>query len=231
MKKALITIFFIFFICLSITTYAQDLDKKYEIGVSAGYYLGAAEEDGMQRIRDEREKSYEKLIGEYITNLGDAPIFYLNGAYRFKDYGFFRLQVGYSEFKIELDRHLYHYPDDDIVGKLNTIPIAINFNYFLMRKSPFKPYITAGFTSYVFFDSQDISTSPTVRLGADFGTGIEYYLDDMIAVNFDLGYHFLKMEVDADEPFNKRGYPQTFEEVNAIPDRVEASIGLKFLIY
>jgi hypothetical protein len=231
MKKVIISIFFITCFGLSAVVFAQNLDKKFEVGFSGGYYAGVAEEDGNIRIRDERIRSYEKLIGKYTTNLQSDPIFYLNGAYRFKDYGFFRLQVGYAEYNIEIDRDMFRKSSDELVGKLDFMPIAANFNYFLMRKTPFKPYISAGFTGYYLIDSKEISMSPTARIGADFGVGFEYYFTDAVAFNMDIGYHFLKIEVNPEEPFQGRGYPETYEEFNVIPDRVEATIGLKFLVY
>jgi len=232
MKKFSITIVFIMSICLlSIPTSAQNLNKNWEIGVSGGFYFGAEKEDGILRIRDEKIESYERTIGKYAVTLDNNPIFYLVGGYRFKDYGFFRLIVGYSQFDLDVKRDQYKLPDADATAKVELIPVSMNFNYFLMRKSPFKPYISVGFTSYIFAGIQDFNVAPAVRLGADFGAGVEYYLTDSFAVTVDAGYHFLKIELQAEDPFTMRGYPQTYDEINAIPDRVEASIGLKFLVY
>jgi hypothetical protein len=231
MNKAIITIVFLISFCIPFISYAQQLDKNWEIGFGAGYYTGTQKEESMLRIRDPRIQSYERLIGKYEATLDSEPIFYFNGAYRFKDYGFFRVQVGYSEFNIDLKRDLFRMPNEDIIGKLGVMPIALNFNYFLVRKHPFKPYLIAGFTPYVIVGSQDISSAPALKLGADAGFGFEYYFTDKMAVNCDLSYHFVKMEVNPEDPYTKRGYPQSYEEINIIPDRAELAIGLKFLVY
>ena len=231
MKNAVFAIFFIISFCLPLTTFAQDLEKNWELGISGGYYGGTETEDGMLRIRDPRIKSFERNLGTYESSLDGDPIFYINAGYRFKDYGFFRLQVGYTEFDIDIDRNIYAQPDENIIGTLETIPVVMNFNYFLMRKTPFKPYVSIGFTSYVFIDSQEINISPSIKLGGDFGVGLEYYFTDSFAVNFDVGYHFLKIEVEGEEPFTGRGYPQTYEEINVLPVRAEAALGIKFLVF
>jgi len=231
MNKVIITIVFLLSICIPLISFAQELDKNWEIGFSGGFYTGTQKEDDMVRIRDASIKSYERLIGKYEATLDSEPVFYLNAGYRFKDYGFFRIQLGYTEFNIDLKRELYRLPDADIIGKLDVMPISMNFNYFMIRKHAFKPYLFAGYTTYVILGSEEITSSPSVKLGADAGLGFEYFFTDKMAVSFDACYHFLKIEVDPDEPFTSRGYDQTYGEINVIPDRVEVALGLKFLIY
>lgn len=230
MKKAIITIVFLISFLIPFSTNAQDIEKRWEFGLGGGYYTGTQDEDGLLRLRDPNIESYERLIGSYDASLDSDPIFYLNCGYRFKDYGFFRIQVGYMEFNIDLKRELFDNPDANVIGKLDAIPINFNFNYFLMRKTPFKPYLSAGFSTTTFIDSQELSISPSIRLGATIGLGLEYYFTDTFALTADLAYHFLKIELDSDDPFMLRGYPQTYEEVNAIPDRVELVLGIKFLV-
>ena len=89
MNKFFITIVFIISFCLPMISFAQDIDKKWELGIGGGYYVGTEEEDGMLRIRDDRIQSYERLVGSYEISLDSEPIFYVNAGYRFKDYGFF----------------------------------------------------------------------------------------------------------------------------------------------
>jgi hypothetical protein len=231
MKKTIITFIFLITFTIPYFAIAQDLQKKWELGVAGGYYFGTAKEDGSLRIRDERIQSYERTLGLYKVTLNNDPIVYFNIGYRFKDYGLFRIQAGYAKYEFKIVRDYYKIPDEVIEDNYEILPLKFNLNYFLMRKSSFKPYITLGANTNIFLSSDQFKVSPTTRIGVSLGTGFEYFFTEVAALTFDMGYNFLKIELQATEPFTKRGYDQTFDEINAIPDTFEVSLGFKFLIF
>ena len=207
MKKKIVASFFVvatLVLVFSQVGFAQDMEGKFGLGARVSYVNYSDDDYTVYGVKVDVEPD-------------DAVMYGINLTYFIHEYFSFELSVDYAEMDVELSA--LGLSGD--AGEVTMIPVLLSARTHLSTNPKVSPYLTIG-VGY-FFNDMD-SNRGTIEFiygagaevdvdnsfGFHLGAGIEFFISENAAVNFDFKYIWTEVEAEV----NVSGFTDVDFEVN-----------------